>query len=255
MRIAICGGTGVLGRHVVAEARSRGWEVASLSRSSGVDLVTGDGLDAALHGAEAAIDVTNVMTVRRGPAVRFFEATARNLQAAARREGVPHLVVVSIVGVDRMGGFGYYGAKVTQERLHLDGPVDTTVLRATQFHEFPGQILSRSTLGPVAIVPGLRVQTVAARAVAAALIEATAAGPFRGRLPDVAGPGPARHLPALARVVLERQGRRSTVLALRVPGAMGRAVRDGALLPAADGALTGPTFEEWLMGPDGPTSP
>ena len=176
----------------------------------------------------------------------LFESTARNLQAAATREKVAHLVVVSIVGVDRMGGFGYYGAKVTQERLHLDGPVDTTVVRATQFHEFPGQVLRRSTFGPVAVVPALRVQTVAARSVATALLNAVASGPFRGRLPDVAGPGPARSFPALAKAVLERTGRRSSVLAVPVPGAIGRAVRTGALLPAADGLLVGPTFEEWL---------
>ncbi|HUD69315.1 MAG TPA: NAD(P)H-binding protein [Acidimicrobiales bacterium] len=254
MRVAVLGGTGVLGRHVVQEARARGFDVVSLSRGSGVDLVTGDGLAPALHGADAAIDVTNVMTVRGGPAVRFFESTARNLQSAATREGVAHLVVVSIVGVDRMGRFGYYGAKVTQERLHLDGPVDATILRATQFHEFPGQILSRSTFGPVAVVPALWVQTVAARSVAAALIDAAASGPFRGRLPDVAGPAPAKDLPALARAVLERTGRRSSVLPVPVPGAMGRAVRAGALLPAADGLLVGPTFEEWLAGPDGPAS-
>ena len=243
----------MLGRHVVQGARSRGLDVVSLSRRSGVDLVTGAGLAPALQGADAAIDVTNVLTVRGGPAVRFFESTARNLQAAATREGVAHLVVVSIVGVDRMGGFGYYGAKVTQERLHLDGPVDTTVLRATQFHEFPGQVLSRSTFGPVAVVPALRVQTVAARSVASVLIDAAASGPFRGRLPDVAGPAPA-DLPALAKAVLERAGRRSSVLAVPVPGAVGRAVRTGALLPAADGLLVGPTFEEWLAGPDGPAS-
>jgi uncharacterized protein YbjT (DUF2867 family) len=244
----------VLGRHVVQEARSRGFDVVALSRQSGVDLVTGTGLAPALQGADAAIDVTNVQTVRGGPAVRFFESTARNLQAAATREKVAHLVVVSIVGVDRMGGFGYYGAKVTQERLHLDGPVNTTVVRATQFHEFPGQVLRRSTFGPVAVVPTLRVQTVAARSVATALIDAVASGPFRGRLPDVAGPAPARDFPALARAVLERTGRRSSVLAVPVPGAIGRAVRTGALLPAADGLLVGPTFEEWLAGPDGPAS-
>ena len=214
--------------------------------------MTGDGLDAALSGADAVIDVTNVTTVRRGPAVRFFESTARNLQAAARREGVPHLVVVSIVGVDRLGGFGYYGAKVIQERLHLDGPVDTTILRATQFHEFAGQFLSRATIGPVALVPRLRVQTVAARSAAIALLDAAARGPQRGRLPDVAGPGPGTELPALARIVIEHQGRHTSVLAAPVPGAVGRAVRDGALLPAADGLLVGPTFAEWLIGRDGP---
>jgi uncharacterized protein YbjT (DUF2867 family) len=236
----------------MTESRSRGWEASSLSRSSGVDLVTGDGLDVALRGADAVVDVSNAFSVRRAPSVRFFESTSRNLQAVAKREGVPHLVVVSIVGVDRIGGFGYYGAKVMQERLHLDGPVDTTILRATQFHEFPGQVMARTSIGPVAMVPGLRVQTVAARSVATALLDAVSAGPFRGRLPDVAGPGPASALPVLARAVLKRQGRRTAVLTLPVPGAMGRAVRAGALLPAADGLLVGPTFEEWLAGPDGP---
>lgn len=253
MRIAICGSTGVLGRHVVAEARSRDWEVASLSRASGVDLVTGEGLDSALRGVDVAVDVTNLATVRTAPSVRFFESTARNLQAAARRESVAHLVVVSIVGVDRVAGYGYYAAKLKQERLHLDGAVDATVVRATQFHEFPGQVLRRSTLGPVAVMPRLCVQTVAARAVAVTLLDAAAAGPARGRLPDVAGPGPPRELPDLATAVVRRRGVRTRVLSVPVPGAMGRAVRDGALLPAADGQLVGPTFEAWLDGPDGPS--
>jgi uncharacterized protein YbjT (DUF2867 family) len=243
MRIAVLGGSGVVGRHVLDEANRRGHDAVSHSRSSGVDLATGAGLDAALQDADAALDVTNVTTLRREPALRFFEATARQLQ---------DLVVLSIVGIDRFRSLGYYDAKVTQERLHLDGVVPATVLRATQFHEFPLQIVARSTVGPVAMVPAMRVQTVAARSVAEALVDAAVGDPWRGRLPDVAGPGPPAMLPDLARRALAKAGAATRVLSAPVPGAAGRATRSGAQLPAPDARLLGPSFEAWLDGPDGP---
>jgi uncharacterized protein YbjT (DUF2867 family) len=254
VRIAVLGGSGMVGRHVVDDSVSRGHEAVSLSRSSGVDVTTGTGLDEALSGFDAVIDVTNVLTIRRTPAQHFFERSAKSVQAAAQRCGVPHVVVLSIVGIDRFRTLGYYDAKVTQERLHLDGPVPATVLRATQFHEFPLQIVARSTALGVATVPSMRVQTVAARSVAHQLVDAACGEPHRGRLPDVAGPGPSALLPVLARRALEKTGSRTRVLALRVPGAAGRATKDGAQLPADDATLVGPSFDEWLVGPDGPGS-
>jgi uncharacterized protein YbjT (DUF2867 family) len=160
--------------------------------------------------------------------------------------------VLSIVGVDQFRSFGYYDAKVTQERLHLDGVVPATVLRATQFHEFPLQVVSRSTVGPLAMVPSMRVQTVAARSVAEQLVDAATGEPWRGRRPDVAGPGPEAMLPDLARRALAKAGSSVKVVAMPVPGAGGKATRQGAQLPAADGLLVGPSFEAWLDGPDGP---
>lgn len=248
MRIAVLGGTGVVGRHAVEVARSRGLDAVGLSRSTGVDLATGAGLDAALEGVTAAIDVTNVATIRRGPARRFFEATARHLQQASQRAGVAHVVVLSIVGIDRLRSLGYYDAKCTQERHHLDGPVPATVVRATQFHEFPGQVVARSTLGPVALVPAMRVQTVAARSVAEVLVDAATGTPVNGRALDVAGPGPPAELPALVTATLACRGERTRVLGVPLLGAPRRASRDGSLLPAPDARLVGPTFEAWLDG-------
>jgi uncharacterized protein YbjT (DUF2867 family) len=248
MRIAVLGGSGVVGRHAVDVARARGLEVVALSRSTGVDVVTGAGLDAALEGVDAAIDVTNVATIRRGPSRRFFESSARNVQQAAARTGVAHVVVLSIVGVDRLRSLGYYDAKCTQERHHLDGPVPATIVRATQFHEFPGQVVARSTVGPVALVPAMRVQTVAARSVAEVLVDAAAGQPTNARALDVAGPGPPAELPALAAATLARRGVRTKVLGIPLLGAPGRASRDGSLLPALDGRLVAPTFEAWLDG-------
>ncbi|HEV3328703.1 MAG TPA: hypothetical protein VGZ33_04850 [Acidimicrobiales bacterium] len=246
MRIAVLGGSGVVGRHAVGVALARGLDAVALSRSTGVDVVTGAGLDAALEGVTAAIDVTNVATIRRGPSRRFFESGARSVQQAAARAGVAHVVVLSIVGVDRLRSLGYYDAKCTQERHHLDGPVPATIVRATQFHEFPGQVVARSTVGPVALVPAMRVQTVAARSVAEVLVDAAAGQPTNARAPDVAGPGPPAELPVLVAATLARRGARTRVIGVPLLGAPRRASRDGSLLPAPDARLVGPTFEAWL---------
>ena len=164
--------------------------------------------------------------------------------------------MLSIVGIDRLRTFGYYDAKLAQERLHLDGAVAATVVRATQFHEFAGQVLARGPAGPVALVPTLRVQTVAARAVAAELVDAALGGPQRGRAPRRRGSG-ARRDPPRARPPggASREGPRARCVAVPVPGAAGRAIADGALLPADDARLVGPRFDEWLAGDDGPATP
>jgi uncharacterized protein YbjT (DUF2867 family) len=246
VRIVVLGGSGVVGRHVVDVATTRGHDALAGSRASGIDVTTGSGLDTAFEGAGAVIDVTNVATLRRGPSRRFFESSARHIQQTAARRGVAQVVVLSIVGIDRLRSLGYYDAKCTQERHHLDGPVSAAIVRATQFHEFPGQIVARATVGPIALVPSLRVQTVAARSVAEVLVDAAVAEPMRGRAPDVAGPGPPASLPVLATATLAARGVRTKVLGVPLLGAPRRASEDGSLLPAPDARLVGPSFEEWL---------
>ncbi len=252
MRIAVAGGSGTVGRHVVDDARRRGHEVVVLTRASGVDLVTGDGLGVALAGCEAVVEAANVVTLRRRVATNFFEATARNLQSACRSEGVGHIVVLSIVGVDRLRSLGYYAAKMTHERLHLAGPVPATVLRSTQFHEFALQVVDRSRIGPVALVPSMLVQTVSARSVAERLVDLAEGRALKGRAPDVTGPPPPVRLEVRSRMALAKVGSRTRVFALPIPGAAGRAIAKGALLGEADAVIAGPSFEAWLDGPDGP---
>jgi len=242
MRIAVAGGTGVVGSLLVEELRSGGHDPVVLARSQGVDITTGAGLDAALDGAEAVVDVSNVATTRRGPAEEFFLAGTRNLLAAGRRAGVGHHVVLSIVGVDRVD-LGYYAAKRAQERAVLDGGVPASVLRVTQFHEFAGQLLERLP-GPVAFVPRMRSQPIAAREVAEALAARVAQGPV-GMAPELAGPEE-HDLVDLARRLLAARGSRRPVLPIRVPGRAGRQVREGGLLPTGPGPRGSQTFDEWL---------
>ena len=151
MRIAVAGGTGVVGRHAVEAARAAGHEVVVLSRSSGADVLTGAGLDERMQGADAVIDVTNTTTLSAAKAVKFFETATRNLLAAESRAGVTHHVALSIVGIDGIDA-SYYAGKLAQERAVAAGSVPFTIARAGQFHEFAGQLLSRMS-GPVAVLP------------------------------------------------------------------------------------------------------
>jgi len=240
MRIAVAGGTGLVGQHVVKALREAGHEPVVLARSTGVDLLAGTGL--ALDGVDAVVDVANVGTTSRERAVTFFEAVTSNLLAAEGAAGVRHHVVLSIVGIDRVDT-GYYAGKRRQEDMALAGPVPVTVVRATQFHEFAAQWLAR-VRGPLVPVPRMLMQPVAAREVGAALA-ALAPGEPLGRAPEVAGPATLDLVDAVRRVLAAR-GERRVVVPLPVPGAAGRAMRSGGLLPTDGLPRSGQSFEEWL---------
>lgn len=243
MRIAVAGGTGVVGRLVVHEAETRGHEVVVLTRSTGTDLTGGEGLADALVGIDAVVDVVSTRAQKKEAARAFFGAITRNLLAAEVVAGVGHHVVLSIVGIDRVPS-GYYAGKLLQEDLAMAGPVPWSILRATQFHEFAEQALGFARIGPFSLVPGMTTQPIAADEVAAALVDLVERGP-QGRLPDLAGPQK-RELIELCRMVnhQRRLGRR--VVGVRLPGAWGRGMRSGALTPEYDGPRGTCTFEGWL---------
>jgi uncharacterized protein YbjT (DUF2867 family) len=243
MRIAVAGGTGLMGRLVVDDLRGAGHEPVVLARSTGVDLTTGAGLPAALEGARAVIDVSNVTTTSEKASVAFFEAATQHLLEAGQRAGVRHFVALSIIGVDRVP-LGYYAGKRRQEELIAQGPLPWTVLRAAQFHEFAGQILERTTLGPIALVPRMLSQPVAAREVAARLTR-LAVGEPQGMATEIAGPQQLQ-LTDMTRHLLQARGRRTLVLPLPVPGAAGKAASSGGLLPQGEYVTGVETFGEYL---------
>ena len=250
MRIAVAGGTGTVGRYVVEAAERAGHVVAVLSRSAGVDLFTGVGLHRALDDVEVVVDTLNAPTTSRAKATAFFVQTTSNLQTVGSATGVGRLITLSIVGLERVPGNGYYHAKLAQEAAARSGPVPTSIVRATQFHEFPAQILGRTQVGPFAVVPRMRIQPIAARTVGEILVDAAtdpAAGP---RTVEVAGPEPA-DLVDLARDLVAHREQRVVVIPLRVPGGAGRPMRDGALIPTGEVRRVGPTFAQWLDSPDG----
>jgi uncharacterized protein YbjT (DUF2867 family) len=244
MRIAVAGGTGTVGRHVVAALERRGHEAVVMARSTGVDLDTGVGLDAALAGAEVVVDVSDLQAVRRSTAVARLTGRSRTLLEAEQRAGVRLHVLLSVVGVDRLPS-GYHRGHLEQERVVLEGPVPATVLRATQFHELVERML-RMQRGPVAFVPRVRIRPVAAREVAELLAELAEEEPA-GRVGDFAGPR-VHDAVDLARRTLRANGSRRVVVPVRLPGPWGRALRAG-LLPDARARRGNQTFREWLEDP------
>ncbi|QIK73523.1 3-beta hydroxysteroid dehydrogenase [Propioniciclava coleopterorum] len=250
MRIAVAGGTGTVGRHVVVAGREAGHEMVVISRHAGVDVLTGHGLDEALAGVDVVIDVTNRAAPSADRARAFFEAVTAALMGAGARVGVRHHVALSIVGIDGIDA-GYYAGKLAQERAVERGPVPSTIVRAAQFHEFVGMFLGRGR-SPLAVLPRALIRPVAAREVGTHLIAVAEAGPA-GRARDLVGPRD-EELVDLARRQLRHGGVRRAVLGVRLPGRYGAGMASGALRGGPD-ALPGTlTFDAWLDGPDHPSA-
>ncbi|KJF21035.1 NmrA family protein [Rhodococcus sp. AD45-ID] len=245
MRIAVLGGTGLMGKLVVAEAEAAGHDVVIAARSTGVDISTGAGLAGALAGVDAVVDVSDHVTNSAKKAVAFFEAAAQNIAAAENAAGVKHHVVLSIVNCDdpRLKAFGYYQGKAAQERAVSASGIPFTILRSAQWFEFGEKTVSLMGFGPLALVPRMRSKPVAAKTVAKALVQAAEKGPS-GRAADLAGPE-VLEIPEMTRKILRRRGTRKLLIPVSMPGA-GKAMRSGALLPGADSISAGPTLDEWL---------
>ncbi|MEU1883303.1 NAD(P)H-binding protein [Streptosporangium sp. NPDC020072] len=243
MRIAVAGATGNIGALTVAALEGQGHEVVRVSRSLGVDLTTGEGLDAALTGVDAVVDVTNGGEGDRAEAIAYFGATTRNLLAAEERAGVRHHVLLSIVGIHKIEGNAHYAGKREQERLVSEGPVPWTIVPATQFHDFAAMVASWTERDGVATVAPLLVQPIAPADVAAVLAEVVTGEP-QGRHPDVAGPH-TEDLVDMARRTNEVLGRKVRLVPTWKE-LFGVEMAGEVLLPGEGARIAPTTFEEWL---------
>ncbi|MFL6950310.1 MAG: SDR family oxidoreductase, partial [Xanthobacteraceae bacterium] len=167
MKIVVVGGTGLIGSKTVAILRRGGHEVVAASPQSGINSITGEGVNEAMAGAQVVIDLANSPSFEDKAVLEFFETSGRNLLAAEAAAGVRHHVALSIVGTDRMPDNGYFRAKVAQEKLIETSGIPYTIIRSTQFLEFLRAIADSSADGNmVRISPGL-FQPIAADDVAA----------------------------------------------------------------------------------------
>ena len=244
MRIAVAGATGNIGKLTVAALTRDGHEVVPISRSQGVDLTTGAGLDAALAGVDAVIDATNAPATGREETVAYFGATTGNLLAAGQRAGVRHHVLLSIAGVHGVEGNAHYAGKREQERLVEAGPVPSTIVPATQFHDFAEMIVGWVEQDGVAPVPPLLLQPIAPADVAEVLAR-VAVGEPQGRHVDIAGPDP-QDLVDMARRTLAARGRNVKLVPTWDGPLFGAAMAGNVLLPGKDAWLAPTTFEKWL---------
>ncbi|GIJ80443.1 Uncharacterized conserved protein YbjT, contains NAD(P)-binding and DUF2867 domains [Micromonospora phaseoli] len=243
--ILVTGGTGTLGRLVTPLLRDAGQPVRILSRHGGspaagveqvtADLATGDQVDDAVRDAEIVLHLAGGQ--------KGDDQVARTLVRAAQRARVRRLVFISVIGADRVP-LGWLRTKLAAEEAIVGSGLPWTILRAAQFHELVLTLARKMAALPVIPAPGMRLQPVDGRDVAARLVELTLAPPA-GRVPDLAGPR-VYTMGELIRGYLRATGRRRLLLPVRMPGRAGRAYRAGANL-TSDGASTGTrTWEAFL---------
>lgn len=246
MKIAVAGATGRLGHHVVEVLEERGHAVVPLARATGVDLISGTGLEEALAAAELIVDAATGPSPEQEAATDFFVAAAHNLQEMAVRAGVQRAIVVSIIGTDRFTG-GYGVAKQAHENVWLSGPIAVRIVRAAQFHEFVAQLLAWGTRDDVATVPVMRTQIVAARAVAEVIAD-TAEVSWTGTAEPIEVAGPREEdMVTLATMLAARRGAPAKVEGARDPDDQDAEMQaTGGLLPGPTARLVGPTFQDWL---------
>jgi uncharacterized protein YbjT (DUF2867 family) len=251
MKILVIGGTGLIGKKLVARLRDAGHQAVPASPSSGVNSLTGEGLADAMAGADAVVDVTNSPSWEDAAVMNFFETSTRNLLRAEAAAGVRHHVALSVVGADRMPDSGFMRAKVAQEALIRSGDVPYTIVRATQFFEFVGAIADSGAAadGGTVRLPHAMMQPICADDVAAALAEVATAPPVNGMV-EVAGPD-AIPMDDLVRRYLSKTADARPVVADPTAGYFGVPVDDRTLRPAGAHPMLGPThFDGWLSHPE-----
>jgi uncharacterized protein YbjT (DUF2867 family) len=229
MKITVIGASGLIGSKLVELLTAGGHEVVAASRSSGVDVLTGEGLAEALAGADAIVDVTNSPSFEDDPVMQFFTKATTNVVAAAKAAGVGNYVVLSIVGVEGLPDSGYMRAKVVQEKLLTQSGLPYSIVRATQFSEFADAITASMTVGDEVRVPDALIQPITADRVASDVARAAVANPLNGVV-NIGGPA---KIPfeQMARESLARQGDDSkTVVVDPGVGYFGTALRRNSLV-------------------------
>ena len=232
MRIVVFGGTGLVGSQVVSLLSMAGHETIAQSPGTGVNTVTGEGVAAAVAGADVVVDVTNSPSFALQDVMRFFQMSTANLLAAEKAAGVRHHVALSIVGADRSPDSTYMPAKVAQEKLISASGVPWTVVRATQFYEFLGAIADAATDGETVRVAPAAFQPRASADVARAVAEAAVSAPVNGPI-ETAGPE-RRRFDEVIRQVLVARGDTRQVVADPDARYFGQVVADGTVVPLGD---------------------
>jgi uncharacterized protein YbjT (DUF2867 family) len=242
MKISVIGGTGLIGSQVVKSLEASGHEAVPSSPSSGLDLLSGQGLPEALAGADVVVNLSNSPTFDDASSA-FFRTTMTNLLSAAEDAGVGHAVILSIVGVDLVPDLVYYRAKVLQEDILKAGPIPYSIVRSTQFFEFMNSVLSWTSDDTTVRLPHTLVQPIASADIAQAVADLSAGSPLQGTR-DIAGPE-VFPLDELGKITLAAHDDHRTVVTDDSAG-MFAAVTGDALIAKPGAVIAKTTYREWL---------
>lgn len=187
MKFVVIGGTGLIGSKVVSRLRDQGHEVVAAAPSTGIDILTGEGLDAAMAGTDTVIDLANSPSFQGDAPMEFFRTAGRNVLGAEAKAGVGHHLALSVVGTQRLSSSDYFRAKLAQEQLIAASGIAYTIVHSTQFFEFLPSIIQSGAEGETVRLPSALVQPIAAEDVADAVARLAVQPPVNG-IVEIAGP-------------------------------------------------------------------
>ncbi|MDX0953020.1 NAD(P)H-binding protein [Sinorhizobium medicae] len=244
MKVVVVGASGMMGSKIVRALERAGQNVGEASSRSGIDVLRGDGLDAAFANADVVIDATNHGSFGDGDALAFFKQAGRNLLKAAKLAGVRHYLALSVVGAERLVENDYFRAKLVQENIVRASGVPHTIVRSTQFFEFFGSIVNSSAADDSLRVANLRLQPISADE-AAGLIAKLATGEPINSVLEVGGPEPMEFLD-IARELLTATEDARPVASDPDVAYFGVSLAPESLLPAGTGISGELSFHDWL---------
>jgi len=244
MKIVVIGGTGLIGSKLVKKLREHGHEAVAAAPNTGVNTLTGEGLAEVLKGASVVVDVSNSPSWEDAAVLKFFETSTRNLLNYEAAAGVGHHVALSVVGMERLPEYGYFRAKIVQEKLIKGSSIPYSIIRATQFFEFIGRIADESTEGNTVHLTSALIQPMAADDVASAVARIVVGTPVNGTI-EVAGPERFRLDELIRRDLAELNDPREVI---SDPHALyfGGELSERTLVPDNDARLGETRFETWL---------
>jgi len=246
MKIVVIGGTGLVGSQVVERLAQRGHEALAASPNTGVNTLTGAGLEEALAGAAVVVDVSNSPSLDGDAAKEFFATATSNLLVAEKAAGIGHHVALSVVGTEELAQErGYFQAKLAQQRLIAASGLPYTIVAATQFYEFVNGIADQATDDDTVRVAPVQFQPMASADVAEAVAMAALGEPVNG-IVETGGPTTYR-LDELIRKALAIQEDSRTVVADPAAGYWGAPVGEYTLTPKAGARLSETRFEDWIL--------
>ncbi|WP_165225516.1 SDR family oxidoreductase [Affinirhizobium pseudoryzae] len=243
-KVVVIGGTGLIGSKAVKLLQDAGHEAVAASSRNGINAYTGEGLKDALAGADAIIDVSNMMSFDEAVITDFFGTSSRNLTSAEKAAGVRHHVVLSIVNADQLAANPYMAGKLAQEEAVALSGQAYTIVRATQFHEFLDTLADAYAADGLVNVPDIDFQPIAADDVAGALVEVALGEPKNGTV-DLAGPERSS-FESFIRTYLDAKGDARPVHADASVDYFGASVVAGSLVPGGDFIKGRVTVAEWL---------
>lgn len=247
MKIVVIGGTGLIGTKLVKSLSQMGHEVVAASPKSGVDTLTGEGLDAALQGADIVVDVANSPSFEDNAVMEFFEKSGKNLLAAEVTAGVKHHIALSVVGTEGLQASGYFRAKLAQEELIKAAAIPYSIVHATQFFEFVSGIVQAGTKENKVVMSTAFVQPIASDDVVAAMAEVILGAPLNATV-EIAGPEKF-HLNELVQQYMNLKKDERDVIAESGALYYGAPLNEQSLIPGKEARIGKITYSNWISEP------